>query len=298
MPTVGFMQIFSSPTMDAARDGFTQALADAGYVDGKTVRILYKDAQSDTATLQLIARELVGERVDLIGTASTPALQAALKATTDIPIVFSAVSDPYVAGAGESAEKHRPNVTGVYALQAVDRSLALIPQLLPAARRVGWLYDPADAFTERFQKTARATCAELGLECVEILVTSVNEIRTGVHALQAKGVEVIMQIPTVFVYGAMEGEIGAAHDLGIPVITCDTNHAPMGALATLGWDYFQNGYDAGQLAVRVLKGEKPGAIPIRPIEKEDLVFNLKTAQMFNVTVPDALLQRATRVIQP
>jgi len=94
VPVIGFLQIASNTTLDSARQGYVQALADAGFVDGETVRIIFKDAQGDMSTAQLIARDFVNRRVDLIGTASTPALQAALNATSEIPIVFSAVANP------------------------------------------------------------------------------------------------------------------------------------------------------------------------------------------------------------
>jgi putative ABC transport system substrate-binding protein len=296
VPVVGFFQIASNVTLDPAREGYVKGLADAGFVDGQTVHIIFKNAEGDLPTAQLIARDFVSQRVDLIGTASTPALQAALNATTEIPIVFSAVSDPYVVGAGESADKHRPNVTGVICLQPLDKTIGLIREIMPNVRRVGTLYEPGDAFTELFREIGQKKSAELGFEWIEIMVTSSTDIVPGVQALKAKGVEVIMQIPSTLALTGIDGEIEQAADLGLPLFSNDPVHAQRGALAAIGWDYFQAGYEAGTLAARVLRGEKPANIPFQSATKEQFAINAEVARRLNVTIPPAVLQRADRAI--
>ena len=295
-PVVGFLQITSSTTMDSTREGYAQALADAGFVDSETVSIIFKDAQGDVSTAQLIARDFVSRRVDLIGTASTPALQAALNATSEIPIVFSTVANPYLAGAGEAADSHLPNVTGVFTTSPVDRALALVTEIMPGVSRVGTLYDPSEAFSEMYLEMAREAAADLGLEWVEIMVTSSTDIVPGVQALKSRGVEAILQIPGNLLDTGIDGEIKEASDLGIPVLSVHTGHVDRGALAAIGWNFWQAGYDAGKVAVRVLRGEKPADIPFQSVEKEQLYVNAETAKLFDITIPPAVLERADQVI--
>ena len=296
VPTIGFLQIRSNPTVDSAREGYVQGLADGGFVDGQTVQIIFKDAQGDVSTAQRIARDFVNRRVELIGTASTPALQAALNATSDIPIVFSFVANPYLAGAGEAADRHRPNVTGVFITSPVDRALALVTEIIPGVRCVGTLYDPSEAFTEMYLEMARQSASDLDLEWVEIMVTSSTDIVPGVQALESRGVEAILQIPGNLLDTGIDGEIEEARELGIPLFSVHRSHVESGALAALGWDDFQAGYDAGQVAARVLRGEDPATIPFQSAAKEVLYVNAEMAGLFDITIPPAILERADRVI--
>jgi len=297
VPVVGFLQITSNPTVDSAREGYVQALADAGFVDSKTVRIIVKDAQGDMSTAQLIARDFVNRRVDLIGTASTVALQAALNATSEIPIVFSFVANPYLAGAGEAADRHRPNVTGVFTTSPVDRALVLVTEIMPGVRRVGTLYDPGEAFSEMYLEMAQNAASDLGLEWVEIAVTSSTDIVPGVQALKSRGVEAILQIPGNLLDTGIDGEIKEAGGLGIPLFSVHTNHVESGALAAIGWDFWQAGYDAGQVAARVLRGENPADIPFQSVAKEKLYVNAEAARLFGITISPAALERADQIIE-
>jgi len=296
VPVVGFLQITTNPTVDSAREGYLQALADAGFVDGETVHIILKDAQGDMSTAQLIARDFVSRRVDLIGTASTPALQAAMNATSEIPIVFSFVANPYLAGAGEAADRHSSNVAGVFTTSPVDRAMALVAEIMPGVHCVGTLYDPGEAFSEMYLEIAHETASELGLEWVEIMVTSSTDIVPGVQALKSREVEVILQIPGNLLDTGIDGEIKKASDLGIPLLSVHTDHVERGALAAIGWNFWQAGYDAGLVAVRVLHGGNPADIPFQPVEKEQLYVNAETAKLFDITIPPAVLKRADRVI--
>jgi putative ABC transport system substrate-binding protein len=163
-------------------------------------------------------------------------------------------------------------------------------------RRVGTLYEPGDAFTELFREIGQKKSAELGFEWIEIMVTSSTDIVPGVQALKAKGVEVIMQIPSTLALTGIDGEIEQAADLGLPLFSNDPVHAQRGALAVIGWDYFQAGYEAGTLAARVLRGEKPANIPFQSATKEQFAINAEVARRLNVTIPPAVLQRADRAI--
>jgi putative tryptophan/tyrosine transport system substrate-binding protein len=296
MPVIGFLQVNSGSVLVTGREGFLKALADEGFVDGKTVHVVVKDAQGDLPTLQAAARDLVSQHPRLIGTASTPACQAALNATTEVPIVFTLITDALLVGAGESAEKHRPNVTGLSAYLPVSNGLKLLHEIMPGARTVGTLYDPGEAYSEKYLETGRKTAGELGLQWVEIAATNSTEIVPGIQALKARGVEAIMQIPTNMVYEGIEGAIKQAGNLGIPVFAVEIGQVQKGAVAAVGLDMWQWGYDAGKIAARVLRGENPAGIPFQYVKKELLFVNPQAAANFKITLPPAVLKRADKVI--
>lgn len=296
VPTIGFLQFVTHATVERVREGYLQALADSGFVDGKTVRIILKDAQGDLPTAQLIARDFVSQRVDLIATAATASLQAAMNSTSDIPIVFSYVADPILAGAGETSDKHRPNVTGSFTAPPVGETMALLQEIMPNIRNIGTLYDPNEAFTDGYLEMARQKANELSLDLVEIAVNSPTDIVPGVQALKARGAEAIMQIPGALLDTGIDSEIQEARKRNMPLVSVHPAHVKSGSLAAFGTDYWQAGYDAGQIAVRVLRGEKPSAIPFQPPSKIELYLNVETAKTFNITFSEEILGRAQEVI--
>jgi putative ABC transport system substrate-binding protein len=133
------------------------------------------------------------------------------------------------------------------------------------------------------------------LEWIEISVNNTNDITTGVQALKARGAQAIMQIPSNVADAGIAGEIKAASAANIPFFSTHPTHIPVGALACLGWDYEQAGYEAGVYAAKVLKGEKPAQLPIKSVQKEDLVINLPVANKFGIKISKAVLARANRV---
>jgi putative ABC transport system substrate-binding protein len=238
----------------------------------------------------------VRQRPDLIATISTPALQAAFNATSQIPIVFTEVADPLAAGAGESAEKHRPNVTGVANYLPVDTGLKLVHEVLPSVRTVGSLYDPREAFTKGYLEMAERTSAALGLQWVALSVTSKEEIVPGVQALKARGVEAIMVLPSNLLYDQITVQVDTAASLGMPLFSVDVTQVAQGAVAAIGLEGFQVGYEAGKVAARVLRGESPAGIPFLYPEKQSLFVNPQAAARVGVRLPESVLQRADRVV--
>jgi putative ABC transport system substrate-binding protein len=294
LPTVAFLQITSSVTLEATRDGYLRGLKENGFSDGENFRFEHKSAEGDIATAQLMAREFASRNVAVFGVSSSPALQSAIKATKEIPIVFCGVADPASAGAIKNG-KALENVTGISNPDPVDKTLALIKELMPQIKTVGTLYDPSEPFTPLFRSRSQEAATKLGLEWIEISINSTNDITTGVQALKARGAQAIMQIPSNVADAGIAGEIKAAGAANIPFFSTHPTHISTGALACLGWDYEQAGYDAGVYAARVLKGARPVELPIRAVEKEDLVINLPVASNFGVKIPKDVLARADRV---
>ncbi len=294
LPTVAFLQITTNTTLDDTRKGYLRGLTDNGFKEGENFKFEHKSAEGDISTAQLMAREFAGRNVEVLGTTSSPALQSAIKATDEVSIVFCGVADPASAGAIKDG-KQVTNVTGVSNPDPVDKALALVKELMPQVKKVGTLYDPSEPFTPLFRQRSQDAARKIGVEWIEISVNSTNDITTAVQALKARGVQAIMQIPSNVADAGIAAEIKAANAANIPVFSTHPTHIPAGALACLGWDYEQAGYDAGVYAAQVLKGKKPAELPIKSVAKEDLVINLPVATKFGVKVPKATLTRASRV---
>ena len=294
--TIGVFQISSHALLDSAQEGFLQAMADAGYKDGVNVRYQFENAQGDLPTAQLIARKLASE-VDLIFVVSTQALQAVLNEVKETPIVFGAVTNPYILGAGESAEEHLPNVTGAPSTEPMRETMELMLEVLPDTRRVGVLWDPANADAQYAMTVVQEAAAELGLEIVEVTISGSTEVLQAAQSLSARDIDAFFTILDNVVMNAFDSLVKVADQARIPLIAPATGLAEQGAAIGVGWDYFDNGYLSGQLVVRVMKGEDPASIPFQSLTKKLIHVNPAAAQRQGFTIPPSLLERADEVVE-
>ena len=295
--TIGVFQFSSNAVLDRTVEGFLQAMADAGYEDGQNVRYQFENAQADIPTAQLIAKQLVASDVDLIFVVSTPALQAALNEVKEIPIVFGAVANPYIVGAGQSAEEHLPNVTGASSTAPMRQTMELMLEALPDTKRVGVMWDPANANTHYEMEVAREAAAELGLEIVEVNISGSSEVLQGAQSLSTKDIDAFFTVLDNVIMDAFDSLAKVADQARIPLIAPATDLAEQGAAIGVGWDYSDNGYLSGQLVVRVMKGEDPASIPFQPLAKKLIYVNPAAAQRQGFTIPPSLLKRADKVLE-
>jgi len=294
--TIGVFQFSSNAVLDRTAEGFLQAMADAAYEDGENVRYQFENAEGDIPTTQLIARKLASE-VDLIFVVSTPALQAALNEVKEIPIVFGAVANPYIVGAGQSAEEHLPNVTGASSTAPMRQTMGLMLEALPDTKRVGVMWDPANANTHYEMEVAREAAAELGLEIVEVTISGSSEVLQGAQSLSSKDIDVFFTVLDNVVMNAFDSLAKVADQARIPLIAPATGLAKQGAAIGVGWDYFDNGYLSGQLVVRVMKGESPADIAFQALAEKLIYVNPAAAQRQGFTIPPSLLERADKVLE-
>ncbi len=293
-PIIGLVQISSVAPLDASREGFYRALADSGFVRDVNVTILERNAQGDVPALSLIMSEFRQERVTHVVTLSSVATQAALKAFEDRPIIFGAVANPYVIGAGSSPTVHRPNVTGAQIVLPVDSTFALATQLFPAIKVWGTLFDPSDPFAEYYLDMTRRVAASLGVRLEAVACTSPSDIASAAQAVRAAGAEGIVQIPSVMIGGGFPSLVKTARELGIPLINTTTGYD--GAVVSMGASFADGGYDAGLQLIRVLRGEDPAKMPFLASDKRVIEVDLGAAAAIGFSVPPAVLARAARVI--
>lgn len=294
--TVAVTAIVEHPALDAARDGIKEALAEAGYKDGENLTFLYESAQGNPGTAAQIARQFVGEEPTVIVPISTPSAQAVVSATRDVPVVFTAVSDPLGAQLVKDIEKPGGNVTGLSDMSPVADHIALIKEISPDAKSIGFLYNTAETNSVSILAALKEEAAKNGMEVVESVATKSAEVQGAARALVGRAD--VFYIPTDnTIVSAFEAAVGVAEEAKLPLYAGDTASVERGAVAALGFNYFDVGKQTGAIVVRVLKGEAPGDIPVTVAAGTDLVINKGAAEKMGVTFPEAILSRATRVIE-
>ncbi|SSC67845.1 ABC transporter substrate-binding protein [Ciceribacter selenitireducens] len=294
--TVAVTAIVEHPALDAARDGIKEALAEAGYKDGENLTFVYESAQGNPGTAAQIARQFVGDAPTVIVPISTPSAQAVVSATRDIPVVFTAVSDPLGAELIKDMEKPGGNVTGLSDMSPVADHVALIKEITPNAKSIGFIYNTAEANSVSTLAALKAEAEKAGLTIVESVATKSAEVQGAARALVGR-VDVIYVPTDNTIVSAFEAAVGVAEEAKIPLYAGDTDSVNRGALAALGFNYFDVGKQTGEIVVRVLKGEKPGDIPVRVAAGTDLVINKKAAAKMGVTFPESITSRATKTIE-
>lgn len=294
--TVAVTAIVEHPALDAARDGVKEGLAAEGFVDGKDIDFVYKSAQGAPATAAQIARQFVGDAVTVIVPISTPSAQAAAAATTDIPIVFTAVTDPVAAGLVPQLEAPGGNITGISDMSPMADHVALIKEITPDVKTIGVLFNPGEANSVSLVERLKAVATEAGLTVVEAPVTKSADVQAAARGLVGRADA--MYVPTDnTVVSALEAAIAVAEENDIPFYAGDTDSVKRGALASIGFNYFDVGVETGKVVARILKGEKPGAIDVTFASGTDLFVNKAAAGKMGVTIPEAVLARASTVIE-
>lgn len=294
--SVAVTAIVEHPALDAVRDGVKDALTAAGYKEGENLKFTYQSAQGNPATAAQIARQFIGEAPDVIVPISTPSAQAVVSGTRDIPVVFTAVSDPVGAQLVKSMENPGGNVTGLSDLSPVADHVKLIKEVAPNVKTIGFLYNSGEANSLSLLEGLKVAAKEGGLEVVESAATKSAEVQGAARALIGKAD--LIYVPTDnTIISALEGAVSVAEEAKIPLMTADTDSVSRGAFIALGFNYYDVGKQTGEVVVRILKGEKPGDIPVNVAAGTDLVVNLVAAKKMGIEIPQAVVDRASKVIK-
>lgn len=293
--TVAVTAIVEHPALDAARDGVKDALAEAGYKEGENLKFIYQSAQGNPATAAQIARQFVGEGPDVIVPISTPSAQAVVSATRDIPVVFTAVSDPVGAQLVKDLKKPGGNVTGLSDMSPVVEHIKLIKEVMPNIKKLGYLYNSGETNSVSLLAALKEAATAEGIEIVESAATKSAEVQGAARALVGRADA--MYVPTDnTIVSALESAVGVAEESKLPLFTADTDSVKRGALAALGFNYYDVGKQTGAIVVKILKSEKPGDIAVDIAKGTDLVINLGAAKKMGVEFPQAVIDRATSKI--
>ena len=287
---IGVIQLVEHSALDANYKGFVDGLAEAGYVDGKNIKIDYQNAQGEQANCVTIAQKFVNSKDDLIFAIATPAAQAVANATKKIPVVISSVTDPESAKLVKSNKAPGKNVTGTSDLTPCAAQMDLIKKLFPEAKTVGILYCSSEQNSLFQVKLAEDACDKIGLKYVEATVSNSNEIQQVTQSLCGK-VDVIYSPTDNMIAAGMPLVAKIATDNKVPTICGEEGMVKAGGLATYGINYYELGKQTAKMAVQILKGEKkPAEMPIEYLSTCDFVVNQETAKALGVTVPADLVK--------
>jgi len=295
---VGILQFGPDPTIDRARQGVVDALAEAGYVHGQLVDLEFGQGSGNYAETRAIARRFAEEPKDLIIALTTPGLQAAISTRTSVPIVFAAVYDPYRAGAATTAVDHLPTVCGVASFPPVAETLKLARELVPGLSRVGTIRHPSEVCSASSLNVAREVSAAMGIELVEATVDRPAEVGAAAERLAAEGIDLFYITGDNTVLLNFEAVVATARRRRVPLVINDNDLCPRGAAASMGFNFYRSGLAGGRLAARVLGGEDPSGIPIETVVVQELWVNPVEARRQGLEIPPGLLARADRVVEP
>ncbi|HWT29930.1 MAG TPA: ABC transporter substrate-binding protein [Propylenella sp.] len=294
--TVAITAIVEHPALDAVRDGIIKGLADAGYAEGTDVTFTYETAQGNPATAAQIARQFVGDEPAAIVAISTPSAQAVAAATKDIPVIFSAVTDPVAAQLVTSIDQPGGNVTGVSDMAPIGDHVALIREITPDVKRLGVLYNPGEANSVSSVEALKTAASAAAIEIVEGPANKSADVQAAARSLVGK-VDAIYVPTDNTIVSALESAVGVANEAKLPLYAGDTDSVARGALAAVGFNYFDVGVQTAALVDQVLKGESPGNIPVVFASGTDLQVNKKTADAIGLTLPQAVLDRASKIVE-
>ena len=292
---IGISKIVSHPALDAVEQGIMDELAELGY----EFEFDLQNANGDISAANQIATRFRDRRVRLAVGIATPTAQALVNNITDIPVVYSAITDPVGAGLVESFDAGTDNVTGVSDLTPVREQIELLLQLADV-QTLGHVYAAGEANAVRLAELAREAAADLGIRFVEATVSNTAEVRTATQSI-INQVDAIYVSTDNTVVSALSALTDVAMNAGVPVMSADpTSAADFDVVAALGFDYYQMGRVTGRLISDILGGVDPASVPtIFMTEPEDqtLFLNLDVAAQLGITVPDALRSRATTLIE-
>ena len=287
---IGINQLVQHPALDAATAGFQKAFDDAG-VD---VEFDVQNANGEQATAVTIAQTFASQDLDLVLAVATPAAQAVAQAITDKPVLFTAVTDAVAAELVDSNEKPGGNLTGTSDMAPIDEQLKLLQQIVPDAKKVGIVYASGEVNSEVQVEAAEKAAPELGLEIVSTTVTTANDIQ---QATEALGDVDAIYVPTDnMVVSGIASLVQVAEAKQIPVIGAESGTVEGGAVATLGIDYEQLGYQTGEMALKILQdGGDPATMPVEVSKTFTYVVNPGAAERMSVTIPKEILDQAETV---
>ena len=280
-------------------DGFRQGLADLGYIDGKNILIDYRLAAGDFSQLPAMAGELVRLPVDVIVVdGGGNVAQIAKDATSTIPIVGGLGADPVAAGLVRSFAHPGGNVTGFATLgiELSGKRLQLLKEAFPETSRMAVLRNSAAASLSALRPTEEAA-RTLGVQLRRIDINAPDQIAGGFETATSGGAEALIVVADAMFWNERERIVTLAAKYRMPVIYPEREYVDDGGLLAYGRNVLENWGRAAGYVDKILKGEKPGDLPIEQPTKFELVVNLKTAKAQGLTIPRSILARADEVIE-
>ncbi|WP_025647262.1 MULTISPECIES: ABC transporter substrate-binding protein [unclassified Psychrobacter] len=293
--TLAITQIVEHPSLDEIRRGLIEELADNGYVEGENLTVNFQSAQGNLATAGQIAKQFAGDLPDAIVAISTPSAQSIVASTTQVPVIYTAISDPLAAKLiDENGVPAQSNVTGLSSQLPIEPQLDLIQKVAPNAKTIGYVYSPGEANSVTVLNQLKAAAPARGLEILDLTANRPTDVAMATRSLDGRA-DVIYTSLDNNVVSAFEAMASAANELKIPVIASDEFSVRRGATAALGVNDYDFGRVTGEMVYRVLNDEAVATVKPQVMNDLTLYVSPKHAQAQGVTLSDEVLKGAINV---
>ena len=288
--TIGIGQFAEHGSLDNCREGFLEGLAAEGIEEGKNLTVLYQNAQADGGTSAQIANTFAGKNVDLMCGIATPMAQAeySVAMKSDIPVIFTAVTDPVAAELANADGIPIGEITGTSDKLPVENQLEMIRTMLPDAKTIGIMYSTSEVNSISAIEEYKEAASEYGFEIVESGVSSPADIPLAADSLLEK-VDCMTNLTDNTVVSSLPLILDKAGKKGIPVFGSEVEQVKIGCLAAMGLDYISLGEQTGRMAAQVLRGEKKAEeMKFEVIEQAAFYGNSAVAENLGITIPEEL----------
>ncbi len=285
---VGISQFAEHGSLDDCRNGFVAGMEENGFTEGENVTYDVQNANADTAMASTIADSFVSNSYDLICAIATPSAMSAFNSTmkTEIPVIYTAVSDPIAAQLAQEDGTPAGNITGTSDALPVEQQLKMIRDFMPEAKTIGILHTSSETNSDATLAIYNELAGDYGFTIVDKAVSTQGDVQSAAAAL-AGSVDCITNLTDNTVVAALQTEIEEAKKAGIPVFGSEIDQVKAGCLACEGLDYYELGKQTGAMAAKVLKGEaKASELSFETITEPEAYVNTAVAEAFGITVPE------------
>lgn len=287
---IGIIQYAPHPSLDNCTKGIVQGLSDAGYTDGQNgVSIDIQNGQGDKSNTDMMAKNMVSEGYNLIIAVATPAAMSAYSAArdADVPVVFSAVSDPVAAGLVQSLDTPQSGATGTSDSLNLAGQMKMIRALLPEAKTIGVLYTTSEPNSVSHLKTFKELAGQYGFTIEDVGITNESEVASGAAALVARGVDCVNNFTDNNVVNNLSTLLHATDEAGIPVFGSEEEQVRNGCVASETLDYVSLGVTTGQMAASILDGADVNTMAVSVVADSTPVYSAAACEKFGITIPEA-----------
>lgn len=295
LPNIGVIQLMEHTSLNIIYDSFIAELEALGYGDKVGANIDFKNAQGDMANITSIVQTFEGSKPDIVVAITTPVAQGAMSLTKDMPVVFSAVTDPISAGVVTDLETTDKGMTGTSDAIQVEKILDLALEITPDIKTVGYIYNPGEDNSVSNLAKAKAYLTDKGIAFEEASISTSSDLQTAASALVEK-VDAIFVANDNTVASAMPALMQVANAAKVPVYVGADSMVMDGGFATVGIDYTDLGKETARMVVDILNGKSVSEIPVK-VFKDDLYIyvNQKTLAELGITLPESITSDAKYV---
>ena len=294
--TIGISQFAEHGSLDNCREGFLEGLKEEGIEEGKNLTVSVKNAAADQGTAKQISDSFVSDKVDLICAIATPSAQAAYNSAMDseIPVVYTAVTDPVAAKLAKDDGTAVGNVTGTSDELPIKAQLEMIREMMPDAKKIGILYTTSEANSCSTIEEYKKLAGDYGFEIVDTGINTSADIEIAATDLVSK-VDCLCNLTDNTVVNALQTVLDKANGAGIPVFGSEIEQVKSGCVASMGIDYYQLGIKTGEMAAKILKGETTAdKTPFITASKAELYVNTAAADKINMKLDKSYIANAAQ----